>query len=198
MTKRSYSITIRDVAKQAGVSVATVSRYINHSSSISSEVAQRIRRIMEELGYVPLQAARHLATHRTGTVGLLSFTVEYGFFGPLVSGLEETLKENGYNLLIATYQSHPENPQALPVGPQNTDGVVVFSNTLSEAQLAEWYRMQFPVVLVYRTSPAQCPIPSINIENKSAAYEIVKHLIESHGKRQIVFVRAPECQEDGH
>lgn len=104
MTKRSNSITIRDVARQAGVSVATVSRYFNHAASVSEEIAGRIRKVMLKLNYVPLMAARQLATRKARTVGLLSFSVEYSFFGPLVTGLEKALKENGYNLLIATFQ----------------------------------------------------------------------------------------------
>src|SRR5512142_489273 len=103
MTKRSDSITIRDVAKQAGVSVATVSRFINHNAPVSNEIATKIQQVMNELEYVPLLAVRQRATKETGTIGLLSFTVEYGFFGSLVAGLEGVLKGNGYNLLIATY-----------------------------------------------------------------------------------------------
>jgi LacI family transcriptional regulator len=125
MTKRSHSITIRDVARQAGVSVATVSRYTNHSASVSEEISKRIQQVMQELNYVPLEAARNLATRKTGTVGLLSFTVEYGFFGPLMTGLEKAVKENGYNLLVATYQADPGNETVPPIGPHNADGVVV-------------------------------------------------------------------------
>jgi DNA-binding LacI/PurR family transcriptional regulator len=198
MTKRSHSITIRDVARQADVSVATVSRYFNHPLSLSIENAGRIRKVMKELKYVPLMAARHLATHKTGTVGLLSFTVDYSFFGPLVAGLEKALKENGYNLLIATYQAEAGGDVIPPIGPQNADGVVVFSNTLSEERLAEWYGIHFPVVLVHRTAPHALPIPSVNVENAAASYKLVEHLIEVHGRKQIVFVRAPGCQEDAY
>jgi len=102
MTRRSHSITIRDVAQKAGVSVATVSRYLNQNAPISDEIAKRIQQVMDELDYVPLRAARYLATRKTGTVGLLSFTIEDGFFGPLIAGLEAVLKKSGYNLLIAT------------------------------------------------------------------------------------------------
>jgi DNA-binding LacI/PurR family transcriptional regulator len=196
MTKRSHSITIRDVARQAGVSVATVSRYTNHSASVSEEVANRIQLVMQELNYVPLEAARNLATRKTGTVGLLSFTVEYVFFGPLMTGLEKALKENGYNLLIATYQADAGDESMPPIGPHNADGVVVFSNTLCEERLAEWYGMHFPVVLVHRTAPHYLPIPCVNVENKTSSFEIVEHLIKTHGRKHIVFVRAPGCQED--
>ena len=70
MTKRSHSITIRDVAKQAGVSVATVSRYINHKETVSEEITNRIQPVMQELNYVTLVAARNLASRKTGMVFL--------------------------------------------------------------------------------------------------------------------------------
>jgi LacI family transcriptional regulator len=198
MTKRLHSITIRDVARQAGVSVATISRFINHRESVSDDISQRIRMVMQELSYVPLEAARNLATRKTGTVGLLSFTIEYSFFGPLVTGLEKALKENGYNLLIATYQGDPGGEAAPAIGPHNADGVVVFSNTISEERLAEWYGLHFPVVLVHRTAPHSLPIPCVNVENKTTSYQIVEHLIKDHGRKHIVFVRAPGFQEDAH
>jgi LacI family transcriptional regulator len=195
MTRRSDSITIRDVAQKAGVSVATVSRYINRYPNISEEISTRIQQVMDELNYSPLMAARNLATRKTSTIGLLSFSVEYGFFGPLVSGLEDALKENGCNLLISTYPREMKD-SIPPIGPHNTDGVVVFSNTLSEECLEEWYRAHFPVVLVHRTASPSFPIPSVNIENRKSAFKLVEHLIKVHGRMHIVFVRSPECQED--
>jgi len=197
MTKRSDSITIRDVARQAGVSVATVSRFINHNAPVSNEIGGRIQQVMKELEYVPLLAARQLATKKTGTIGMLSFTVEYGFFGPLVAGLEEVLKENGYNLLIATFPDDTKD-KVPPIGPHNADGVIVFSNTLSEERLAEWHQMKFPMVLVHRTPPAFLPIPSVNVENIASSQKIVDHLIEAHGRKRIMFVRGPGYQEDAH
>ena len=71
MRKRSTSVTIRDVAKKAGVSVATVSRYINRNTPVSAEVAERLKSVMEELRYVPHAAARNLASRKTRVVGLL-------------------------------------------------------------------------------------------------------------------------------
>ncbi len=197
MTKRSDSITIRDVAKQAGVSVATVSRFINQNAPVSNEISTKIQQVMKDLEYVPLLAARQLATRKTGTIGLLSFTVEYGFFGPLVAGLEEVLKENGYNLLIATIPNESKD-RVSPIGPHNADGVVIFSNTLDEDRLAEWYQMQFPMVLVHRTTPATSPIPCVNVENIDSSQKIVNHLIETHGRTRIMFVRPPGYQEDAH
>lgn len=178
--------------------MATVSRYTSRSAFVSNEISDRIQQVMDALNYSPLKAARDLATRKTGMVGLLSFTVEYNFFGPLVSGLEKELKENGYNLLISTYQSDGSDQVAPPIGPHNADGVVVFSNTLSEERLAEWYHAHFPVVLVHRTAPHSLPIPCVNVENKTSSINLIGHLIEVHGRKRIVFVRSPRYQEDAH
>ena len=72
MTKsKRYSVTIRDVAREAGVSVATVSRFINQNAPVSDEVADRLQGVMQKLRYIPQATARNLATHKTRTIGLL-------------------------------------------------------------------------------------------------------------------------------
>jgi DNA-binding LacI/PurR family transcriptional regulator len=196
MTRRSSSITIRDVAREAGVSVATVSRYINHNAPVSSEVAVRINKVMTGLRYTPHAVARHLATRKTRAIGLILNSMNYDFFAPLLSGLEEIVAENEHNLLVATYRSDTRQSFPPPIGPHNTDGVVVFADTLDDAHLTQWYQLDFPVVLVHRTPPDALPIPCVTIENKTATQSMINHLIEVHGRRRIVFMRGPEHQED--
>lgn len=198
MTRKSHSITIRDVARQADVSVATVSRYINRNAPVSPEVAERISKVMAELNYVPHAAARHLATRKTRSIGLLLTTINYDFFTPLLSGLEKVVAENSHNLLVATYRADLRKDYPPPVGPHNTDGVVVFADALQEEQLAQWYRLNFPMVLVHRTPPPYLNIPYVTIENKAASRKIVDHLIEVHGRRHIIFTRGLENHEDSH
>jgi len=88
MTRRSSSVTIYDVARQAGVSVATVSRYINQNAPISTKVAERLDKVMTELRYVPHVAARHLVSNKTRVVGLLLNNLHNDFFVPLLNGVE--------------------------------------------------------------------------------------------------------------
>jgi DNA-binding LacI/PurR family transcriptional regulator len=115
----------------------------------------------------------------------------------LVAGLEQTVKENGYNLLIATYS--PDSPNKMPpIGPHNTDGVIIFANTLEDERLAEWSQVNFPMVLVHRTPPASLHIPTVNVENIHSSRRLVEHLIEDHGRRRIMFLRGPGYQEDAH
>src|SRR5271157_645955 len=95
MTQKSNSVTIRDVAREAGVSVATVSRYINRTTPVSTEAAERLERVMVNLHYLPHAAARHLATRKTRVIGLLLTNMHNECFGPLLNGIESAVRENG-------------------------------------------------------------------------------------------------------
>ena len=199
MTRRSSSVTIRDVAKQAGVSVATVSRYINQTAAVSPEVAVRLNDVMDMLKYVPHATARNLATQKTNAIGLLLTYNIYGdFFAPLLRGIEEVTTEAGLNLLIAS--RHPGANGRIPaaLGPQNTDGLLVYVDSLNNAELAHLYDINFPVVLIHRTSPSRLNIPAVTVENKAASRKIVDHLIEHHHRKKIIFLRGPENQEDSY
>src|SRR5271157_1274236 len=196
MTQKSNSVTIRDVAREAGVSVATVSRYINRTTPVSTEAAERLERVMVNLHYLPHAAARHLATRKTRVIGLLLTNMHNEFFGPLLNGIESAVRENGYNLLVATYRANNYNDGQPPIGPHNTDGLLVFADSLDERQLDQLHEKNFPVVLIHRTPPNTLPIPCVTVENKAATHKLIDHLIEVHGKRHIIFLQGPANQED--
>lgn len=196
MTRRSSSVTIRDVAKHAGVSVATISRFINQNAPVSQEVSERIQQVMIDLNYKPHAAARQLATRRTQTIGLALHNMHTDFFAPLLRGIEAVVSENQYNLLVATYKYSAGDDQAPPVGPHNTDGILVYADSFNEEQLTSLCRVKFPVVLMHRTTPSQLKIPFVTVENKAATRKIITHLVEVHGRRSIAFLRGPREQED--
>jgi DNA-binding LacI/PurR family transcriptional regulator len=196
MTRRSDSVTIRDVAKHAAISVATVSRFINQNAPVSQEVAERIQQVMMDLNYKPLAAARHLATRRTHTIGLILHNMHTDFFAPLLSGIESVVSENQYNLLVATYKSPAQRDSQPPIGAHNTDGMLVFADSLSDEHLTQLCRNKFPLVLIHRTPPENLKIPSVTVENKAATRKIIDHLIEVHNRRSIIFMRGPHEQED--
>ena len=196
MTRRSSSVTIRDVAKQADVSVATVSRYINRNAPVSLEVADRLNKVMTELRYVPHAAARHLASRKTRVVGLLLNNLHNDFFVPLLKGVEAVVRQKGYNLIIATYHANSRDRLQPPIGPHNTDGLLVFSDGLADEDLVALHSRDFPIVLVHRTPPPQVLIPSVTVENIEITRLLVDHLINVHGKQRILFLRGPMDQED--
>ena len=198
MTRRSSSVTIRDVARQAGVSVATVSRFINRNTPVSAEVAERLNQVMTELRYVPHAAARNLASRKTRVIGLLLNNLHNDFFVPLLNGVEAVVRKKEYNLIIATYHANSRTTMPPPIGPHNTDGLLVFSDGLVDEDLASLNASGFPMVLVHRTSPAPLHIPSVTVENTEITQKLVEHLIQKHGKRRILFLRGPLNQEDSN
>lgn len=199
MTRKSSStVTMRHVADKVGVSVATVSRYINRSAPVSQHVAERIEQAMAELKYVPHAAARQLATNKTRLLGLLLTNMYADFFGPLLHGIESVVSQNGYNLLVASCRSQSDSILPLPLGPHNTDGMLVFAGSLGEERLAELCSQDFPVVLIHHTAPSSLPVPCVTVENEAAVYKLVGHLIEAHGRSRIVFMKGPEDSEDAY
>jgi DNA-binding LacI/PurR family transcriptional regulator len=197
MSRRaSSSVTIRDVARKAGVSVATVSRYINRNVTVSPEVSERLNLVMTELKYVPHAAARNLASRKTRVIGLLLNNLHNDFFVPLLNGVEAVVRSKGYNLIIATYHASSRNEMPPPIGPHNTDGLLVFSDGLVDEDLAHLNSIGFPMVLVHRTPPPALPIPSVTVENMEITKKLVEHLIQVHHKKRILFLRGPIHQED--
>ncbi len=192
--------TIQDVAKLAGVSISTVSRVINQSARVSEEKAGRVRQAIEDLEFRPRTAARVLASRKTRTIGLLLPVISGDFFADMLRGVERGLIEGGYDLLIhSTFlETRPDSPFKRLLGEHNTDGLIVFSDSLDDPELKRLHDQGFPVVLLHRSSPRGLSIPSITVENKNGAREVTEHLITVHGRRRIVFLRGPETHEDTH
>jgi DNA-binding LacI/PurR family transcriptional regulator len=170
---------------------------LNRSAPISEEVSARLEEVMTELRYVPHAAARHLASRKTRVVGLLLNNLHNDFFVPLLNGIESVVRKYGYSLVIATYHSGLRDLPP-PIGPHNTDGMLVFSDGLSDEDLAVLHSRKFPMVLVHRTPPAPLKIPSVTVENKKITVELINHLIKVHGRRRILFMRGPVHQEDSY
>lgn len=192
--------TIDDVARHAGVSTATVSRVINKSGPVAEGTTARVWQSIEHLNYRPRAAARGLASGRTHALGLIAHLVSVPFFAPLLHGIESTAREAGFNLLIHSGQLEPSPGPGFqrPLGPHNTDGLLVFAGALPEAELSSLYESGFPVVLLLQSSPEALDIPYVTFENKSSARKLIEHLIQVHGYRRIAYLQGPEDQEDSH
>lgn len=193
-TDRSSS-TIRDVARLANVSVATVSRYLNQSAPLSDATAQRVLQAMNQLHFTPHPVARNLATRRTHTIGVVLTDVGGEFFGPLLDGVLSGIEPLNYNLLIITARPGLHaNPAML--GPMYTDGLLVFWDSLDKTDLQALIHSGHPTVLIHQSPPPGAKIPLVTIENKAATRRMVDHLVEVHHRRRIVFLRGPEGNED--
>lgn len=202
MNQPHRSPTIADVAQRAGVSIATVSRVLNATAPVKPGTRERVAEAVQELHYLPRAAARVLASRRTGTIGLLLTEIEGGYFSLLLRGIEIGVRQAGYDLLIHCTQAvHSEGGQAhkfpyRPLAEHNTDGLLVFTDSIDLSELSRLYQIGFPVVLLHQTPPEDLKIPFVTVENKAGAEKLVSHLIEVHGRRRIVFLRGPAGHED--
>jgi DNA-binding LacI/PurR family transcriptional regulator len=151
---------------------------------------------MSELRYVPHAAARHLASRKTRLVGLLLNSLHNDFFVPLLNGVEAVVRQKGYNLIIATYHAPYSYEGYPPIGPHNTDGMLVFSDGLMDEELVSLHDSGFPMVLVHRMPPSSVTMPSVTVENVEVTKHLIAHLINQHGRRRILFMRGPLHQED--
>ncbi len=119
----------------------------------------------------------------------------------MLRGVEESAREFGYHLLVYSTQEKPLSSDPLkpePLAEHNTDGLIVFTNSLPEPKLRHFYGMGFPVTLLHRTPPEGCRIPYVTIENKDGTRALVGHLIEVHNRRRIAFLKGPEGNEDSY
>ncbi|MCI0396087.1 MAG: LacI family transcriptional regulator [Chloroflexi bacterium] len=191
---------INDVARRAGVSIATVSRVVNKTGPVAAGTAQRVHTAIAELSYAPHAAARGLASRKTHILGLLFPEISGAFFSALLRGIESYVTENGYGLLIYSTQGRAgdENNGSLPLGKHNTDGLIIFTDSLSEMEVLRLYAHRFPMVLLHRSPPQGVTIPCITFENKGGAYQAVKHLIAVHGYRRIMYLAGLEGNEDSY
>jgi LacI family transcriptional regulator len=189
--------TIADVARKSGVSIATVSRVLNASAPVDQETARRVRAAIMELNYIPHAAARTLASRRTHTIGLLLPEIGGAFFQPMLRGIEAGAVEAGYDLLIHTTQTpHSANTHRRPLGEHNTDGLLIFTDSVDLHELNRLNAIGFPVVLLHQTPPRKLNIPMVTIENRSGARQVVDHLIEVHTRRRILYLQGPDGHED--
>lgn len=196
--EKSKQPTIKDVAERAGVSISTVSRVLNQSAPVSESKENSVQEAIDALNFRPKAAAQILAKQRTNTIGLLLPIISGDFFALMLRGIERGVLEGNYDLLIhSTYlEARPNSPLKRVLGEHNTDGLIVFSNSLDDNELRRLQSINFPVVLLHRSAPQDIPIPSVTVENKSGARAITAHLITHHGRRRIVYLRGPEGHED--
>lgn len=188
---------IEDVAKAANLSTATVSRYINNTSPVSEANSEKIQKAIDDLNYVPHSAAQILARQKTMTIGLVFPSLQSTFFNSLIRGIETRARQDGYSILIHTSDiDFVESRVKRVLGEHNTDGIIAFSDSMDDAELARLAKDNFPIVLIYRSSPPSLNIPTINVENKDGVYKLISHLIEIHNRKKIVLLRGPEKHEN--
>ncbi len=202
MTKniRHPRVTIEDVAKRAGVSTATVSRVLNKTANVSPKTVTRVETAVDELGYVLHTAARVLSNNKTNNIGIILPATSNPFLTSLLESINQYTIANGYNLLIyaTTNQASIRGGVPIPLNEDNTDGLLIFSNSVDDRTLVHLHRRHFPVVLLYRKPPQDLEIPCVLLENKNGARMLIEHLITNCGHRRIAFMAGPPENQDSY
>ena len=122
----SVNVTIKDVAREAGFSVATVSRVLNNSGPVRVETRRRIEEVADRLNYTPNVAARSLITRKTLTIGVLLPDLYGEFFSEVIRGIDRAARTGGYHLLVSGSHNDRQEIQARrPAGHHDGHGVVV-------------------------------------------------------------------------
>ncbi len=193
---RRKSVGIREVAFQAGVSTASVSRALNNPQNVSAPLRMRIDAAIEKLGYIPDAAARALASRRTRTIGAIVPTVDNAMFARGIDSLQSYLSLQGYLLLLATsgYDPEVEFRQAQNMASRGVDGLILRGDVHTESlrRMLAMRRIPFVNVGVYHPHK---PYASVGADNESAAWRACSYLLDL-GHRRIGMVAAISANND--
>ena len=188
-------VTIRDVAREAGVSVATVSRVFNDSGPVNPTTRARIREIARELRYAPNSAARSLSARRTGTLGVLLPDLHGAFFSEVIRGIDLAVQRHHHHLLLSS--SHNERSEvaaALRVMRGRVDGIILMSPAVDAETLVAELPDDLPVVLL-NCALRDERFDTIEIDNAGGAQAMVGHLLAC-GHRRVALVGGPPRNHD--
>lgn len=182
--------TIRDVARRAQVSVASVSRVLNRLENVSDKIRERVTTAVAELGYVPHAGARSLSLARTGAIGVVLPNLYGEFFSEIVRGMDRLATERGYLLLLSNMHAQGGKAEAvLKAMRGRVDGLIVMAPHLEDEQFARALSGGIPTVLV-NTRTRVAGKPGIHLDNAAGACAVAEHLI-AMGRRRIVHIAGP-------
>jgi DNA-binding LacI/PurR family transcriptional regulator len=192
MTERAAPPTIRDVARRAGVSTATVSRVLAGIGNPKPETADAVMAAVEALDYRPSAVARSLRMRRTSTFGLIVTDIQNPFFPELVQVADDAAREMGYSILLgsAAYDEHRAVHYLDLMVDRRVDGMIIASSQLSDESW-QWLAASPVPVVVVNAEPGNVPITVITSDNVAGARMMAEHLI-GLGHRKLAYIRGLE------
>lgn len=184
------TITIYDVAREAGVSMATVSRVVNGNPNVKPTTRKKVLDVIDRLDYRPNAVARGLASKKTTTVGVIIPDVTNLYFSSLARGIDDIATMYKYNIILANSDDNDQKEvQVLnTLLAKQVDGVIFMGNQITEELRAEFSRSRTPVVLAGTVDPDE-QVGSVNIDYTLATEESVAALLDN-GHKKVAFVSA--------
>ena len=182
--------TIRDVARRAQMSVATVSRALNGFENVSEQARERIAAAVAELGYVPHAGARSLSLARNNAIGVVLPDLHGEFFSEIVRGMDREASRRGYLLLLSTLHAGGEKAtNAMRAMRGRVDGLIVMAPHLGADELSAALPKGLPSILI-NTRAGAGQHPSIHLDNAAGVRAVVEHLA-SLGRKRLVHIAGP-------
>jgi len=182
--------TIRDVARRAEVSVASVSRALNGLDNVSQETRARVEEAARELGYVPHAGARSLSLAKTNAIGVVLPALHGEFFSEIVRGMDDVASARDYFLLLSNM--HPEthgSTAVLRAMRGRVDGLLLMAPHVRDQDLVDALPAGLPTLLINTRAPA-ADRAGIHLDNPAGAVAVAEHLL-ALGRRRIVHIAGP-------
>ncbi|MGO4927817.1 LacI family DNA-binding transcriptional regulator [Fundicoccus sp. Sow4_F4] len=176
--------TIKDIAKQANVSIATVSRVINQLGGYSQEVEENVLKIAKELNYHKNENAISLVKNVSNIIGIIMPTVDSFYYSNIVNGIEDAAKKHGYSVILMHAGVEGENFKSCLnlMAERRVDGIVAFSIFVEQEGVALVKSLNIPIVLL-STEAVEDSIPYIKVDDYSAAFEATDYLVRNGHQR---------------
>lgn len=185
------NVTIKDVARESGVSIATVSRVVNGTGYVSESTRKKVEAAVARLGYSPNHFARSLSSGSTRTVGAVFPDISNPFFPAVARGLDDVLTSNGYLLVICNTDNDERQEEALVSAllEKRVDGIVFVTGGRDPGELLRGVSAEVPIAVIDReVKGVECDV--VTCDSYKGAYELTRHLIDS-GHRKIAFISGP-------
>jgi LacI family repressor for deo operon, udp, cdd, tsx, nupC, and nupG len=188
-------VSIKEVARLAGVSTATVSRALANPDKVQAKTRAKVLGAVEKTGYVTNSVARSLRTRRTHTIVVLVPDITNSFFANIIQGIEQVARKNSYRILLGDLQNDPAN--ALPYGEmcaqKQADGLISLCRTIPfpHNKTRKTVDPKWPPLVMACEYDDIIPVAGVGIDNEAAALEGVRYLADQ-GHRLIAYINGPE------
>jgi len=182
------TVTIYDVAREAGVSMATVSRVVNNNPNVKPQTRKKVYEAIERLGYRPNAVARGLASKKTTTVGVVIPDISNSIFAEIARGIEDIANMYHYNIILCNADKKKEKEIRVvnTLLEKQVDGLLFMGGVVTEEHVQAFQTSSVPIVLC-ATSDEKGMFPSVDIDHEAAAFDAVSTLIR-HGHRNIAMI----------
>ncbi|MFP4371430.1 MAG: LacI family DNA-binding transcriptional regulator [Halanaerobium sp.] len=195
--KKSSRPGIKDVARKAEVSTATVSRVINGESYVSKEVKEKVLKAIKSLGYSPNVNARNLRKKQTNLIGVIIPDILNTVFGRTLRAIEKIAEQNDLDLVIFNYASKYSRLENFfnILERRRADGLIFISGEYNKKEEALIKKFDLPLIQIFRDrNHENLTIPNLNIDNYQMAYQVVNKLYQK-GYRKIAFISGSPLKE---